>query len=87
MENNDNRFISLSKKLQRSYQEKKMMLAEIQMLKQQVRKGSSLLYNTESEKDALNNLIEANVRSGTIIRTLLLLILLPMPIILQPLLL
>jgi hypothetical protein len=46
-----------------------MMLAEIQMLKQQIRKGSSLLYNTDSEKDALNNLIEANVRSGPITTT------------------
>lgn len=63
MENNDNRFVSLSKKLQRSYQEKKMMLAEIQMLKQQLRQGSSFL-KTDNEKDALNNLIEANVRSG-----------------------
>ena len=64
MENNDNRFISLSKKLQRAYQEKKMMLAEIQMLKQSIRTGSTFLNKSDNEKDALNNLIEANVRSG-----------------------
>lgn len=54
----------LQKKLQRSYQEKNMLLAEIQTLKQHARAPGG---GDESigDKDDWNRLLEANIRSGT----------------------
>lgn len=69
----------LQRKLQRSYSEKNMLLAEIQKLKEQVNLnrlngsggaggggGGIAAPDGDANKDSWNRLLEANVRSGTI---------------------
>ena len=66
----------LQKKLQRSFEEKNMLLAEIQMLKQQVSArpqdgpmtllpGDGVVAPPDGDKEHWNRLLEAQIRAGT----------------------
>ena len=65
--NDESRIDKLCRKLQRSFQEKNMMLSEISYLKQQLKDVSQSATSTiEAEREAMDQLVESNVRTGVL---------------------
>ena len=65
--NDETRIDKLCRKLQRSFQEKNMMLSEISYLKQQLKDVSQSATSTiEAEREAMDQLVESNVRTGVL---------------------
>ena len=65
--NDETRIDKLCRKLQRSFQEKNMMLSEISYLKQQLKDVSQSATSTiEAEREAMDQLVESNVRAGVL---------------------
>jgi hypothetical protein len=63
----ESRVEKLCRKLQRSFQEKNMMLSEIQYLKQQLKEVTQSASSTiEAEREAMDQLVESNVRTGVL---------------------
>lgn len=63
----ESRVDKLCRKLQRSFQEKNMMLSEIQYLKQQLKEVTQSASSTiEAEREAMDQLVESNVRTGVL---------------------